>query len=63
MKEKQVLKLLKLAVKEAGTQAAYAEKIGVSPQFLSDVLKGRRGISKAIGDALRLELQWEYKPK
>lgn len=61
MEEKQVRKLLRDAVKEAGNQRAYAKQIGVSPQFLSDVLKGRRGISKAIGEALGLELQWGYK--
>jgi hypothetical protein len=60
---KQVLKLLREAAKEAGGQGVYAKQIGVSPQFLSDVLNGRRGISKAILDALGLEIDYEWKKR
>jgi DNA-binding transcriptional regulator YdaS (Cro superfamily) len=60
---KQVIKLLQAAAKEAGGQGAYAKQIGVSPQFLSDVLHGRRGISKAILDALELEIDYVWKKR
>ena len=32
----------------AGSQVAYAGRIGVSPQFLSDVLNGRRDVPAAV---------------
>ena len=49
MNKKEVLKQIKADIKQAGSQAAHAKQIGVSPQFLSDFLKGRRGISEALG--------------
>lgn len=37
------------------SNVAYASKLGVSPQFLSDVYRGIRGPSKEILDTLGLE--------
>jgi len=40
--EQDFYNLLMMAVTKAGSQKAYAEKIGVSGSYLSDVLKARR---------------------
>lgn len=45
MQAKPYLKPLKQAVKEAGSQAALAERIGCSQQAISDLITGQRGIS------------------
>jgi DNA-binding transcriptional regulator YdaS (Cro superfamily) len=63
MNEKEVLQILKAEIKKAGNQKIYAKKIGVSEPFLSDVVRRRRGISKAIEKALGIEQYWGYKPK
>ena len=49
MNKKEVLKQIKADIKAAGSQAAYAKQLGVSPQFLSDFLNGKRGLSEALG--------------
>jgi transcriptional regulator with XRE-family HTH domain len=40
----QMLTRLKDAVKTAGSQAALAKRIGISPQFLNDMLRGNRTV-------------------
>lgn len=45
------------------TQQAVASALGVSPQYLCDVLKGRREVGPAILDSLNLEKVVTYKPK
>lgn len=43
--------LIKL-VKDAYNQAEVAEGLGITPQYLSDILKGRRDISERVANAL-----------
>jgi DNA-binding phage protein len=40
--------LLRQAVERAGSQAAYARKVGISPQFLNDALQSRREIPPPV---------------
>ncbi len=54
MNEVQAMKRLRDAVAAAGGQKAWAEKHGVSPQFVCDVLKGRRGLTDTICQAIGL---------
>jgi len=61
MKNK-VIKKLEQMVAEEGTQVAVAEKIGVTPAYISDVLSGRREPGKTICDALGFERIVAYVP-
>ena len=45
---------LRIAVQEAGSQKAFAEKHGLSPQYVNDVFTGRRDPSGKILTALGL---------
>lgn len=47
-----MLKKLRDAVAEAGSQKAWAAKHGVSTQYVNDCLKGRREIGRAISEPL-----------
>ena len=47
-------------VDEAGSQKEAARQLGISPQFLGDVLKGRRKLSRKILDALGYEMIPRY---
>ncbi|ARU40177.1 hypothetical protein CCB80_03105 [Armatimonadetes bacterium Uphvl-Ar1] len=40
---------------QKSSQKTVAEQIGISPQYLSDILKGRREISTAVAEKLGLE--------
>lgn len=44
-----------------GNQAAWARSHGFSPQYLSDVLKGRREPGEAILKALKVERVTTYR--
>ena len=48
LSQAELLRLLQQRVREAGSQRQVAQSIGVSPAFLSDVLKGRRYITGAL---------------
>lgn len=52
--EKDARKLLSQAIREAGSQAAFADSRGISRQYLGDILKGRRDMSGKILKALGL---------
>jgi transcriptional regulator with XRE-family HTH domain len=45
------------------TQADLATRIGISPQFLSEILKGKRNPSKTVLDFLGLEKHVTYLPR
>ena len=45
------------------TQARLAERIGISPQFLSEILKAKRNPSKRVLDFLGLEKVVTYQPR
>jgi hypothetical protein len=55
------LKALQLAVKRAGTQKQAAILLGVSEQFLSDVLRSRRGPGEKLLSKLGLVLVTSYR--
>lgn len=56
-------KLLQQQVEAAGGQAACAKILGVSAQYLSDCLKGRREIGKSIAIPLGYEPITVYVPR
>lgn len=43
------------------TQTVLADQIGISPQFLSEILNGKRGPSKTVLDFLGLEKVVTYR--
>ena len=45
-------KMLRQKVEAAGGQSACAKSLGVSAQYLSDCLKGRREIGKSIAEPM-----------
>lgn len=53
--EQQVISQLRAAASAAGSQRAYAESIGVSEAYLSDVLASRRTPGPKVLAALGLE--------
>lgn len=55
--------LLHDAVKQAGSQAAYARKIGIAPTFLHDALHGRKEIPLAALTDLGLIRVTRYRRK
>jgi DNA-binding transcriptional regulator YdaS (Cro superfamily) len=46
---------------ELGSQEKLAEWLGISPQYTSDILNGRRKISERIGSLLGFEKIWRKK--
>ena len=48
---------------EGWTQAAFAKEFGFSPQYLGDVLNGRRDPGEKILDAVGYERVVTYRPK
>lgn len=61
--EQDVMDRLRTAVQAAGSQKAYAEKIGVSQSYLSDVLIGNRSPGEKILIVLGLEAVVMYREK
>jgi transcriptional regulator with XRE-family HTH domain len=55
MNEDAVIKRLREKVKELGTQDALAGAIGVTPMYISLVIRGKRPPSQKILDYLGLE--------
>lgn len=51
----QVRRLLKKQVREIGSQKEFAKQLGISQQYLSDVIKGRRMPNEKILKAMGLE--------
>jgi hypothetical protein len=54
MTHRQLLRHLNAVCLEHGSRAAYAREIGISPQFISNVLSGTRQPSKRLLKALGL---------
>jgi DNA-binding transcriptional regulator YdaS (Cro superfamily) len=54
---RQVKRILEKGVEDAGGIRAYARLIGVSPPYVSDVLKGNRSPGPKILKALRLSVK------
>lgn len=61
--ERDVLDRLRAAVVAAGSQKAYADYIGVSQTYLSDVLTGNRAPGEKILTALNLKAVIMYQEK
>lgn len=58
-----VIEVLKRQVITYSSQKAVAERIGISPQYLSDILQKRRGLSWKVLSFLGMEKRvvYEYK--
>lgn len=48
----EVIAILRSRCAAAGGQQAWARRFGFSPQYVCDVLKGRRDVSEAVANAL-----------
>ncbi|MEW6212376.1 MAG: hypothetical protein AB1631_28885, partial [Acidobacteriota bacterium] len=60
--EEEARKLLADAIDRAGSQGAFAAANGLSRQYLSDILNGRRDMSGKILSALGLKKIVEFEP-
>lgn len=47
-------------VREAGTAQAFAVAVGLSPQHLSDVRRGKRPVTGVLADALGVHVRRAY---
>jgi hypothetical protein len=63
MNHDQFVKYLSSEVTKAGSQQALALRIGVSKQYLCDVLKGRREPGQKLLDGIGFIRQISYLPK
>lgn len=61
MKKEGVVRLVRIAVREAGSQSQAARVLGVSRQAISDALGPREFISPCLVAALGLERVWTYR--
>jgi hypothetical protein len=57
-----LLAILRSECAAAGGQQAWARAHGFSPQYVCDVLKGRRDISEAMGNALGFMREVRFVP-
>ena len=46
--EKRMREMIDIAITVAGSQKAFADEAGISPQYLTDVLRGRRAIGAKL---------------
>lgn len=60
MDQNDVIGMLERNVDGMGSQKAVAEAIGVSPQYINDVLKGYRKPGQKILDFLEIEVKTVY---
>lgn len=58
--EQEVLARLRRQVELKGSQRKWADAAGVTPQYVHDVLRGRRGIGAAVLTALGVERVVRY---
>lgn len=60
-----VLGMIRIAIQVEGSQKAFAERVGISEQYLTDILRGRRPIGGAtcVLDFLGLERVVTFKRK
>jgi DNA-binding transcriptional regulator YdaS (Cro superfamily) len=57
------IRALQSAINRAGSQKAFAEKAGVSQQYLSEVLNGRKEMGPLLQNALGIERVVTYRKK
>ena len=60
MNKSQFIIYLKEQIDRVGSQKAYAQKIGISPQYLSDVVNNRREPGKKMLDAIEFIKTVDY---
>ena len=63
MTQPQLIKKLNKMAEEAGSQAALAKQLGISPSYLSDVLNGLRNPGVSLLAPLGLEAVIEYRSR
>jgi transcriptional regulator with XRE-family HTH domain len=61
MTSEQVRNLMRARIKKVGLAQDWAREIGVSPQYVSDVLRGHREPGQKILDALGLVVVTDYR--
>lgn len=61
MKKEGVVRMIRIAVREAGSQSQAARVLGVSRQAISDALGAKQFISPCLVTALGLERVWSYR--
>lgn len=59
--EDEMLDVLRNFVREAGTQKAAADRLGISATFMSDMVKGRMPISGSVAKKLGYQRSWWYR--
>jgi len=52
LNEQHMIAILENSCRNAGSQRAWADANGLSPAFVSDVLKGKRGVTGRIAESL-----------
>ena len=57
-----VVDLLRVLVSQEDSQASLAAEIGISPQYLNDILKGRRDLGETVLRYLGLQKRVIYVP-
>ncbi|MCP1549369.1 hypothetical protein J2W76_002614 [Methylorubrum zatmanii] len=58
--ECEVLEHLRAAIKESGNAKVWAGRAGVSPQYVSDVVRGRRALGESVLDAIGFRKRVTY---
>jgi len=61
MNEAKLLELIKRFVEKHETQRAAASALGISPQYLSDILSARRPPTDSVLAAIRIERVTTYR--
>lgn len=59
----QFIEILRKAVAAAGSQSAWAERAGITAQYVGDVLRGKRQPGASICEALGFERVVLYRRK
>ena len=63
MTEADVLNLIKMEIEKAGSVAAWARLVGISPSYVFDVMSHRREAGPKILAALNIERHVSYRAK
>lgn len=63
LSEQEAMAALTTAIAKHGTQAAFADAFKMSRPYVSDMVSGRKDLSKKILDALGLERVVTYRRK
>lgn len=58
---KKALEAINKVIKDNGGQALAAKFLGITQSYLSDIVNGRRGISKTVADKIGFEWRLEKK--